>query len=255
MTEPDDGSAKDDVASVDEGTSDDGEPSLPASFDRIADRLREGPLLDGLGLGALAFVLAYLVTASYFVLGPASMNPDLSVLQRVRHVGLVLYNAHFVPIVVEGGIDSVASPPAPPIEERNIRYIIGANSEDLVLPAVVWHLTPALVLTAVGSFLATTTDSQRWRTVLVSGVGVALGYVAIALFGTVLFVQHSEEAVSFRPDRLQTLVLCFVYPLVFATVGAVISTATDRAGSALEATSEAQADTEDADDGEAAEDD
>jgi len=169
--------------------------------------------LAGVVAFALTYVLIYALTISTvrdaLLTGVAEAFGDENADWKV--VGWLFFNAHFVTTTLTvdvplfGGTDAV-------------NFIAESDS----LSAVLYLIPPAL-LTAAGLAAARLDGVTETGDALRVGPSVALGYLPLAVVGTVLFAISLGESSGGSPTLLTAVVLAgVVYPVVFGTVGAVV---------------------------------
>lgn len=178
------------------------------------------------GAGAAAFVASYLVT---FLLWTRTTLPEPESLGEVSNQlfvgvvrdtvpawkvgGMVLYNAHFVDVVASGpfGSDSV-----------NIIDLAGGG---FIAVAV---LVPPLFLLVAGFAAVSLGDvTADPSNAVAAGALVLVGYVLLAVVGTVVFSHSGSTELPFFSDEfelavplLQTVVVFgVVYPVPFGGLG------------------------------------
>lgn len=189
--------------------------------DGLAD-LRAFPWPVGVVAGGAAWLAGYVLFAALFYLGPASIGAS-SQSERLTQIGHLFYNAQFVDRVVAAPSD-VLIPGG-----RRTNFLLEAAATQLPLPA--YFAPPIVALVVVGAVIGWRAFGSEATAVEggLTGFAMALGYLALAVVGTFLFVVEAAEGqVTATPDRLQTLAFGFAYPFVLGTLGAVIGIYTDR---------------------------
>jgi len=172
-------------------------------------RLDAFPWGTGVLVGAASFLVSYLLLVGWVFLGPASLPG--STVEQLKRVGFLLYNAQGVLVVADTPPDVVALP---------VDLLSRAT-----LP-IVYRAVPAVVLFVASAAFA------RWRwvdgsdgvAVLATGAAVALGYLAVALVGTYVFV-IVQSGVPFHPDRIESFLFVTGYGLVFGLFGSMVARA------------------------------
>lgn len=171
----------------------------------LLSRLDAFPLGPGVLVGAASFLVSYLLLVGWVFLGPATLPG--STVEQLKRVGFLLYNAQGVLVVAETPPDVVALP---------VDLLSRAT-----LP-IVYRGVPAVVL-----FVASAAFT-RWQwveesdglAVLATAAAIALGYLAVALVGTFVFV-IVQGGVPFHPDRVQSFLYITGYGLVFGLFGSM----------------------------------
>lgn len=222
----------------------------PFGFDIvIEEEFIEFPWRAGMKRAVVALAATYvLVTA----IAAASGVSDGPVVGTLVYLGLVVYGLHNIP-VAPGEVPGVLEP----VAERVVEYpllrgfvltgpehgdpvghvlaIASGQSEsighiealpaDPTVPIAVYAAVPMVVLVATGFEFAL----RYWDEVTVDsvvevgrfGAAVGAGYVLVLFVGTFFLTSVGLTGVV-MPDRYVTLVFGFVYPAVFATVGALL---------------------------------
>lgn len=199
--------------------------------------------------GGVTYLVGYLVTASFFFLGPADPGKNLTLTEQLSKVGVVFNAGHFV--------DATSNYPLLIITQSGKQVTLGNSfsffrlselvASEQAIPRVVYLLVPVVLLFAVGFGRAyhLSRDASRSETVA-STLGMAVGYGGIAYLGTLLYTYPIAEVIavdgtaiiartgytiqgSDPTDVVVTLgssgggalVSGFVYPLALATFGAI----------------------------------
>ena len=199
--------------------------------------------------GGVTYVVGYLITASFFFLGPADPGKNLTLTEQLGKVGVVFNAGHY--------IDVASNYPLLVIDQSGQQTTLGDSFSffrlaDLIgaeqaIPKVVYLLVPVVMLLMVGFGRAyrISASASRSETVL-STFGMAIGYGGVAYIGTLLLsyplgklqavdgtaiyaqtaytiqgTSSTEVLVTFGSDATGALLSGFAYPLAFATFGAV----------------------------------
>lgn len=156
--------------------------------------------VQGAVYGAGAFVAGYLVTLLLVVVEGVAR-------ERIEFAGWIYYNAQFVD--VELGDAALIS---------SVNYLRTGWGGSV--PALVYHLVPAVVLLAAGFLLASKVGASELRDGAVRGASIVTGTVLLAALGTVLFSTRGGA-----PALLTGVLFAgIVYPAVFGAVGGALST-------------------------------
>jgi hypothetical protein len=206
--------------SVSRNDSTDESGSRSIAVDDILDDERLAPLRSfswgtGIVTGALSFLVGYVLVAMLFFVGPASITAS-SLTVRLQRIGVIFYNAHFVDRIVAAPKGTLV----PGVEPRlNLLLVVS----DSVIPIVVYFAIPVAVLLAVSvAFSKFVLSGTELADAALTGLSMALGYLAVALLLTFLVTRPiGGGGAAFVPDRIQTVALCFAYPFVLGTLGAL----------------------------------
>ena len=193
----------------------DGNDTAPLSDERLAN-LRDFPWLPGFVTGAVTWIVGYVLFVSLVYLGPASLG-DTTPAERLKAIANLFYNAQFVERIVIAPADLSI------MGGRRTNFLLEANVQHIPLPVYLAVPIVAILVVAIVFGVVSMADTADYGEAGLAGVAIALGYVAIALLGTVLFsVTLVEGSVEARPDRLQTLAFGFAYPFAFGTLGTLV---------------------------------
>lgn len=241
---------EDDAVESDDGDGADEETAGQSSGLQAVLERQDGQRWAGaIVTGGVTYVLGYLITASFFFLGPADPGEKLTLTEQLSKVGVVFNAGHYV--------DVVSNYPLLVIQKSGEQTTLGDHFSffrlaDLVgaeqaIPKYVYLLVPVVLLFAVGFGRAyrISRDVGRSETV-VSTLGMAVGYGGVAYVGTLLFsyplgrlqavdgtaiyarraytIQGSsttEVLVTFASDSGGALLSGLAYPLALATLGAI----------------------------------
>lgn len=167
----------------------------PGPPDQERDR---HPAIRGAAYGAGAFVTGYLVTLLLVVAEGVGE-------ERVEFAGWLYYNAQFVN--VEFGETGLV-----------VNYL--RTGWGAAVPALVYHLVPAVVLLAAGFLLASAVGASGAAEGAATGASIVVGTVLLAVLGTVLFATGGGA-----PDlRVGILLAGILYPAVFGAIGGALRT-------------------------------
>lgn len=177
---------------------------------------RRSSVAASAGLGVLAAVIGYLV--AYLLIASEVRDTVGDSVADWKGVAWYYYNAHLVDVVASGSIGSFGG-------SSTVDFIAHSGSTT----ASALYVVPPLVLVATGATLAYHFDARDLGEAVLAGVPVAVGYVVVMGIGAVVAEASSEgsffgiEATgSVAPAFFPAVVLGVLYPLVFATAGAVL---------------------------------
>ena len=179
------------------------------------------------GLGVLAAVIGYLLTY-LLIVGEVRTRIGGDVADW-KGVAWYYYNAHLVDVEASGSIGGFGG-----IEAVNFIAQSGSTTADVL------YVVPPLVLVTAGAALAYHLGARDLGEAVAVGAPVTIGYVVVVGIGALVAEASSEgsffgvEATgSVAPALLPAIVLGGVlYPLVFATAGAVAVTVLESLSSA-----------------------
>ncbi|MEF8812510.1 MAG: hypothetical protein V5A55_01655 [Halovenus sp.] len=156
------------------------------------------PAVRGAVYGAGAFVSGYLVTLLLVVVEGVEQ-------ERIEFAGWLYYNAQFVD--VEFGETGLA-----------VNYV--RTEWGAAVPALVYHLVPAVVLLATGFLLASRVGASGTAEGAATGASIVVGTVILAGLGTVLFSTGGGT-----PDLPTGILFAGILsPGVFGAVGGALGT-------------------------------
>lgn len=223
-------------------------------------RLERFPWAPGVLVGVGTAFGSYV---AFFALLVATGAVDFgrSVVEILRSIGLVFYNAHNVPTfqrqrrtveqdgeLVGEATNSVWQNAITGWQRVQERVVIDGEvvrdtarttggAADPTLPPLVYLAVPVLVLVVAGAvftyYRVSVGPDKSLTAVLTTGLfvgaAVALGYLLVLLVGTyVLAVQGSTAGTFLRPARLETLGYGVAYPFVAGSLGAGIALGLDQ---------------------------
>ncbi|MGM0372530.1 MAG: hypothetical protein ACQEQJ_08525 [Halobacteriota archaeon] len=169
------------------------------------------------GLGVIAAALGYLLTA--LLLSGEARDAVMAEVSEWKVLFWYFANAHMVDTEVSGSIGGFGG-----VDTVNFLAQSNAAGADLL------YLVPPLVLVGVGALLAYRLDARDVGEAVFAGAPVALGYVLVLGIGAFVSRATMEASMigvdvsgSIGPQLLPAILLAgLVYPLVFATVGAIL---------------------------------
>lgn len=183
--------------------------------DSLANRLTYGA-----GLGAAAYLLGYVLT---FLLTNARATREWGEIAPAwKVVGWYYYNAHFVSITASRSVGPFGDSGA-------LNFIANAESGTMTFLYVV----PILVLLVGGGLAAYLHGDADPVGAAKTGATAVLGYGVLAVLGGIL-VSHTSSGSFFGVDvslsiqpQLSSVVIivAILYPVVVATIGAVLAVA------------------------------
>jgi len=216
----------------------------------IEEAFVEFPWRAGIKRGPIAFGVVFVCVALLAALGGGFGGGTVA--GTVAYLLLVIYGLHLIP-VVRGSTPEFLQPVAEWLIDipylrgfvlygsdhgrpiRHVSDILAGKTRDIGhinplpaspnIPIEVYAAVPALVLVAVGAEFAL----RYWDDVIVDspievprfGAAVGVGYLLVLFVGS-FFVSEVGALGVAVPDRYLTVVFGFVYPAVFATIGATL---------------------------------
>ncbi|WP_244605366.1 hypothetical protein [Halorhabdus rudnickae] len=179
--------------------------------------LRDVPSIPGIVAGGAAWLFGYVLMAALFFVGPATLSVG-STGERLRGIGLIFYNAHFV-----SGVETLSGGGV----QQTVRFNLILEQTGTAVPAAVYFVIPIVAILAVGAvvgFVALNADAE-YVTIPLFGVAMAVGYLPLAVAGTFLVelpVGWSLGTLVLEPDLLEAAAFGFAYPFVVGSVGALL---------------------------------
>lgn len=170
----------------------------------------------GVAGGLLAYLLSYVLTYAV-ASGPIRDSLASTVVEFLtgdpqvwKLAGWVLYNAHFVDVIVPG-------------------LLGGGNAVDFIAASDalsgVLYVVPPLVLLATGVGVVRAVGVTEAVAGLRAGAAVTMGYLPLVVGGALLFQIGAGDA-SAGPDLITAVGLAgVVYPAVFGGLGGALATA------------------------------
>ncbi|MDS0476411.1 hypothetical protein [Natrinema sp. 1APR25-10V2] len=182
---------------------------------------RRSSLAASAGAGVLAAVVGYLVT--YLLVSGEVRDAFGDDVATWKGVAWYFYEAHLVDIQASSQVGSLGG-------TRTLDLIAQSDSAG----AGLLYVLPPLVLVAAGGLLAVRWNATDLGEAVIVGAPVAVGYGAVVGLGALVAEASAsgsafgiEATTSTGPELLPAIVLGGVlYPLVFATAGAVLAVAT-----------------------------
>ncbi|WP_137291275.1 hypothetical protein [Natronorubrum halophilum] len=170
------------------------------------------------GLGVLAAAVGYLVT--YVLIVDEVREVFGEDATEWKGVAWYFYNAHMVDVETTGSFGSFGS-------TSTVDFIAESGSTS----ATLLYVIPPLVLLGLGALLVVQWGVTDIGEAVVAGVPVTIGYAVVMGLGALVAETSSEGTVfgvdasgSVAPELVPALVLGgILYPLVFATGGAVLA--------------------------------
>jgi hypothetical protein len=194
------------------------EPPATGTGGGVIDRLAGSvPWPLAIVAGGGAYLVGYVCTALLFFVGPASFGSIDGLAERLKIVGFVFDNQHFVDVVVTNGDGAV-------IQRENIVLAGGTSS----LPPAVYFAVPVVVLLAVGfAFARSQYGREEYLISGPTGVGMALGYAGVGYLAAFVFVRGDRFGNTAAVDGGGILLMGLVYAAVLGTVGCLGALAWD----------------------------
>ncbi|WP_435346316.1 transporter [Haloarchaeobius sp. HRN-SO-5] len=205
------------------------ETSMQSAYASGRSRLDGIAAAKSAGVGVLAFLASYVVA---FVVWTQAELPeaetfgdafDQAIVAAVRDnvptwkaAGMALYNAHLVDVDYQGPIVTGS---------MNLIDLAGGG----LLQAL--YVVPPLVLLLAGFAAARVTGlTDDLANAAVGGALVAVGYLVLAVLGTVLFGYASDGASLSIPLPMAVVFAGIVYPVLCGAAGGVLSHVVHRVG-------------------------
>jgi len=193
---------------------------------RSQSPLEELPFVEGAATGTVAYVVGMILTTLLLTLDRGFEFGDsgfgsvpLLEVGRLDLTAWIFYGAHFA---------SVESTARAFGETRTLGTNV-VSSASTGFPAAAYHLTPMVVLTVAGFFVASVLEGldPSPADYAQAGATVFAGYLPLAVAGTFFFQVRlsgaGQSGVTIGPALLPSVVLVgFVFPLVFGGVGGLV---------------------------------
>ncbi|NGM68976.1 hypothetical protein G6M89_08110 [Natronolimnobius sp. AArcel1] len=170
------------------------------------------------GLGVVTAAVGYLLTA-LLIAGEVSDGAGEEVADW-KGIAWYYYNGHMVDISGSGSIGGFSS-------SDTVNFLAESSSTSATLVYVV----PPIVLLATGAALAYHFGTRDIGSAVLIGAPVTIGYAVVMGLGTLVTEASGEwsafgidATASMAPETMPAIVLAgLLYPLVFATAGAVLT--------------------------------
>ncbi|MCU4971878.1 hypothetical protein OB955_03885 [Halobacteria archaeon AArc-m2/3/4] len=183
---------------------------------------RRSSIAASAGLGVLAAAIGYLT--SYVLIAGEVRDAFGDNVAEWKGVAWYFYNAHVVDVETSGTFGSFGG-------SDTVNFIAESSSTS----ATALYVIPPLVLFGTGVFLATQFDVSDVGEAVAVGAPVTIGYAVVVGLGALVAESSGEGSVfgieisgSVAPALGPAVVLAGVlYPLVFATAGAVLAAVLD----------------------------
>lgn len=206
-------------------TSDGGQPDSSADAataaggdSLFAPSIREFPWPGAVLAGATAFLAQYVLVGLLFLLGPLSTRAD-GLLEQLTTYAFVVFGAHHVPVLrTAQGITFEGA--------RRVNLV--TDAQDPTIPTVVYLALPVVTLVIAGAiFYWRYGDGvgEDYERAVLTGMGQSVGYLLVGLVASFVFVatmNFDPGTVTEAVDRFAAFVSLLVYPLAFATAGALL---------------------------------
>ena len=189
----------------------------PASAQRSVSRTSS--VAASAGLGVLAAVLGYLLTYVFAASDVrAAVGDDVA---EWKGVAWYFYNAHLVEIEATGGFAGFGG-------TTTLDFISQSDTARVTL----LYAVPPVVLLGIGALLAYQLGARDLGAAVVFGAPVAIGYALVLGLGAVVSETSAEgeffgieASGSMAPELFPAILLGgLLFPLVFATTGAILAT-------------------------------
>ncbi|ELZ09894.1 hypothetical protein C479_09985 [Halovivax asiaticus JCM 14624] len=186
---------------------------------RTAGGTDGGRIAASAGIGVLVAAIGYLLTT---LLMRDEVRENLENFAEWKGTAWYYFSAHFVELERSGSVGGISG-----TDTINLISESGSANADLL------YAIPPVVLLFAGALLAYRLDVHDLGSAVVAGAPVALGYGVVMSLGAIVVESSREGAVwgidasgSMAPALLPAVVLAgILYPLVFATAGAVLTSA------------------------------
>lgn len=201
--------------------------SAPSTTNRL-ERLRNRfPLVSGIVVGTIAYIVGYVSTFTLLILdGEFDFETVTEAgISQLDWAGWFFYSSHFArieyteyPDSLDGGEGELG------VATTNLL----AGDSILQLPELLFYLVPIVVLLSAGAVLAwkTTREAEPDEVSGYVGAAVVVGYLPLAVLGTVLFdatYEVFDVELSQAPELFSSILLVgCIYPVFFGTIGAAI---------------------------------
>lgn len=226
-------------------------PAVTERFD--ADSFPDGlRWAEAIVTGAVTYLVGYLLTIAFYLLGPANLGEALDLTGQLGKAGVVFNMAHNVDVVSSYPLLVIAGGEKTSIGSQfdlfRLTEMIGGEP---AVPEAVYLAFPVALLLAVGFGRAWALSEHVDRMpTLVSSLGLAVGYGAVAYLGTLVFsypigertivdgtAVYATQAFEIAGGNITDAVVTFssaptgallwgiAYPLVVGTLGAAIALA------------------------------
>lgn len=185
--------------------------------DRSSSTNGEG-IAASAGVGALVAAIGYLLTT---LLVRDEVRENFGSVPTWKGTAWYYYSAHLVEIETTGSFGALSATSTVDLIAES-----GSANADLL------YLIPPLVLVGGGALLASRLRARDLSDAIGAGAPLAIGYAVVMGLGAVVVEARAEGSFfgvdvtgSTAPQLLPAIVLAGVlYPLVFATAGAVLAT-------------------------------
>lgn len=179
--------------------------------------VQQNQLAASAGLGVIAAAIGYLLT--YLLVAGEVRDMAFSNVPNWKAVAWYFFNGHFVSVEAAGSVGGFGS-------SESFNFIAQSSTATASLV----YLVPPIVLLGVGALLAHRFDAKNVSEAVYSGTPVVIGYGIVMAIGALVAEASTEASFigidvsgSIGPQLLPAILLAgIVYPLVFATAGAVL---------------------------------
>ena len=182
----------------------------PPEVVRLLKRLELIELERGAVVGVGAHLFGYLATLLVLVGGERGYDPTWT----VSETGQLLYNAMFVPVE-----QPVAGGTAPGFDASRNVLTDETLAEAFVVPTLVYHAIPVIVLVAGGVVLSRWVGAQTPASGAIAGLSVGVGGLLFAITGTLVFSNNLGSPAFFESVVLVGL----VFPGICGALGGAVT--------------------------------
>ncbi|WP_049924508.1 hypothetical protein [Halopiger djelfimassiliensis] len=178
---------------------------------------RRSSIAASAGTGVLTAAVGYLVT--YAMIAGEANEVVGDGIATWKGVAWYFYNAHLVDIEANGSVGSFGT-------AGTVDFIAESGSTS----ATLLYAVPPLLLLATGALLVVRSNVDELGDEVIVAAPVTIGYALVIGLGAFVTESSSEGfvvGIAFAPQPVPAFVLGVLYPLVFATAGAVIAALVD----------------------------
>ena len=169
--------------------------------------------------GGVTFLVEYLVVTALIVVHPGLSTAADTLVEQLKSYGLILFNAHAVPItVVAEGVQY----------QGPTRFNMITDAANPVLPAFVYMAIPVLTLLIAGAlfeWFRREGDEGVLEGGALVGTGLISGYLVVAVvasFAVATTTTFDSGSVTEGVDQVFAFATAIAYPLVVGSIGALV---------------------------------